>query len=162
MRPAYHTRKEQKTLASTAGDHARGRNVPRMRIPRNALLGRIWSYSQRIMDKLMGVEALPSPPSPQQRAAPGSDGKPSSVTRSAPGHADERTFRRIAEAERGGLSSKESAARYMRGENPGGLHHKAVHHEGPEHQRPAFYEPQERKETVPGGERHIAVMRRGC
>ena len=40
-------------------------------------------------------------------------------------HADERTIRRIAEAELGGISSEESVARYARGENPGGLHHKA-------------------------------------
>ena len=40
-------------------------------------------------------------------------------------HADERTIRRIAEAQAGGISSQESAARYERGENPGGLHHKA-------------------------------------
>lgn len=111
------------------------------------------------MNELTRVELFPSP---ERRAAPRSDGQTSSAKPRAPAHADERTIRRIAEAERGGLSSKESAARYMRGENPGGLHHKAVHHEGPEHQRPAFYEPQERKETVPGGERHIAVMRRGA
>lgn len=84
------------------------------------------------------------------------------VSRPAPEHADERTARRMAEAERGGLSSKESAARYARGENPGGTHRKAVRHEGPAHLRPALYEPQERKETVPRGERHIAVARRGA
>src|SRR3954468_20934374 len=49
-------------------------------------------------------------------------------------YADERTMRRMAEAERGGLSSRESTARYERGENPGGLHHKAVRREGPEHE----------------------------
>jgi hypothetical protein len=77
-------------------------------------------------------------------------------------HADERTIRRIAEAQSGGTSSQESAARYARGENPGGMHHKAVRRdEGPVHPRPEYEEPQERKETVPGGERHIAVNRRG-
>ena len=40
-------------------------------------------------------------------------------------HADERTIRRIAEAQLGGLSSQESTARYDRGENPGGTHQKA-------------------------------------
>ena len=40
-------------------------------------------------------------------------------------HADERTIRRIAEAQAGGISSQESDARYERGENPGGIHHKA-------------------------------------
>ncbi len=76
-------------------------------------------------------------------------------------HADERALRRVAEAQRGGLSSRESDARYQRGENPGGLHHKAVRREGPE--RPEHHpdEPKERKEKVPGGERHIPVMRRG-
>jgi hypothetical protein len=39
--------------------------------------------------------------------------------------ADEKTIRRIAEAQAGGISSAESDARYARGENPGGLHHKA-------------------------------------
>jgi hypothetical protein len=122
-------------------------------------MGQVWSYIQRTLDKLTGFGPLPSP---ERRAAPGPGGSPYSSKQRAPVHADERTLRRIAEAERGGLSSKESAARYARGENPGGLHHKAVRHEGPEHQRPELYEPQERKETVPGGERHIAVMRRGA
>ena len=76
-------------------------------------------------------------------------------------YADERTMRRIAEAERGGLSSRESTARYERGENPGGLHHKAVRREGPEHERPGMEEPQERREKVPGGPRRIPVTRRG-
>ena len=67
----------------------------------------------------------------------------------------------MAEAERGGLSSRESTARYERGENPGGLHHKAVRREGPEHQRPAMEEPQERREKVLGGPRRIPVTRRG-
>lgn len=76
-------------------------------------------------------------------------------------HADERTIRRLAESERGGLSSRESSARYERGENPGGLHHKAVRREGPEHPRHHLDEPRERKEKVPGGTRRIPVMRRG-
>ena len=76
-------------------------------------------------------------------------------------HADERTIRRLAESERGGLSSRESWARYERGENPGGLHHKAVRREGPEHPRHHLDEPKERKEMVPGGTRRIPVMRRG-
>jgi hypothetical protein len=82
--------------------------------------------------------------------------------RAPPRHADERAARRIAEAQRGGLSSAESAARYARGENPGGMHHKAARRdEGPERLRPAQEEPQERKERVPGGERHMAAVRRG-
>jgi hypothetical protein len=80
----------------------------------------------------------------------------------APAYADERTIRRIAEAQHGGVSTAESAARFARGENPGGTHHKAVRREeGPEHPRPSLEEPQERKERVPGGERHIPVTRRG-
>jgi hypothetical protein len=75
--------------------------------------------------------------------------------------ADERTIRRVAEAQSGGLSSSESAARYERGENPGGLHHRAVRREGPEHPRHHLEEPKERKEKVPGGTRRIPVMRRG-
>jgi hypothetical protein len=38
-------------------------------------------------------------------------------------HADERTIRRMAEDELGGTSSAESREAYLRGENPGGLHH---------------------------------------
>jgi hypothetical protein len=75
--------------------------------------------------------------------------------------ADERTIRRLAERERGGLSSRESVARYERGENPGGLHHRAIRREGPEHPRHHPEEPRERKEKVPGGVRCIPVMRRG-
>ena len=86
---------------------------------------------------------------------------PARTTRAPIEHADERTIRRMAEAERGGTSSRESWARYLRGENPGGLHHKAVRREGPEHPRPRLEEPQERKEKVPGGARRIPVMRRG-
>jgi hypothetical protein len=76
-------------------------------------------------------------------------------------HADERTIRRLAELQRGGLSSREGVARYERGENPGGLHHKAVRREGPEHPRHHLEEPKERKEKIPGRVRCIPVMRRG-
>jgi hypothetical protein len=78
-----------------------------------------------------------------------------------PDVADERTMRRVLEAQYGGISSQESAERYARGENPGGTHHKAVRRDGPEHQRPEMEEPQERKQTVPGGEKHIPVTRKG-
>jgi len=37
-------------------------------------------------------------------------------------NADERTQRRIAEEQHGGISSQESAERYASGENPGGTH----------------------------------------
>jgi hypothetical protein len=75
--------------------------------------------------------------------------------------ADERTARRIAEAQRGGVSSAESAARWAAGENPGGLHHKAVRRESPERPRPTDEEPPERKERTPRGEKHMPVNRRG-
>ena len=75
--------------------------------------------------------------------------------------ADERTPRRQAESQRGDLSSRDSVARYERGENPGGLHHRAVRRDGPEHPRHHPEEPRERKEKVPGGSRRIPVMRRG-
>ena len=39
-----------------------------------------------------------------------------------PVHADERTIRRVMEAELGGTSSSASRAAYLRGDNPGGLH----------------------------------------
>ena len=42
---------------------------------------------------------------------------------SPPEHADERTIRRVGEAQLGGMSSEESRDAYLRGENPGGLHH---------------------------------------
>jgi len=50
-------------------------------------------------------------------------------------HADERTIRRTAEAEFGGMSSEESRRAYENGENPGGLHRggarpRTPHHEG--------------------------------
>lgn len=77
-------------------------------------------------------------------------------------HADERTIRRIAEAQSGGVSSEESAARFARGDNPGGLHHRMVHHDGPEHQRPELEEPQERDERRPGHSKHLAAHRRGA
>lgn len=76
--------------------------------------------------------------------------------------ADERTMRRVAEAQNGGISSAESDARFARGENPGGMHHKAVRRdEGEVHPRPEREEPQGREERVPGGQRRLAETRRG-
>jgi hypothetical protein len=40
-----------------------------------------------------------------------------------PEHADERTIRRVGEAQLGGMSSEASREAYARGDNPGGLHH---------------------------------------
>jgi hypothetical protein len=79
----------------------------------------------------------------------------------AMGRSDERTSRRIAEAEHGGISSAESAARWERGENRGGTHHRSVRHEGPEHPRPEHEEPQERKQRELLGVKRMAVSRRG-
>jgi hypothetical protein len=81
--------------------------------------------------------------------------------RPAPPPTDERTAHRMAEKERGGMSSTESDARWACGENPGGIHHKAVRHEGPEHQRPEQEEPQAREERAPRGEKHLPSIRRG-
>lgn len=76
-------------------------------------------------------------------------------------HADERTIRRIAESQNGGLSSEESAARYASGENPGGLHHGAVRHADPLADD-VIEEPEERKERRPRHERHMSASRRGA
>jgi hypothetical protein len=132
-----------------------------MHIQRHALVEQVFHYIQAIVEKLASWEQfLPwNRPAPRRQSAPPAVQRP--MQRPVPAHADERTARRMAEAERGGLSSQESAERYARGENPGGMHHKSVRREVPEHQRPELYEPQERKETVPGKEKHIAVMRRG-
>jgi hypothetical protein len=92
----------------------------------------------------------------QGRTAP-TAGRPSRALK----HADERTWRRIAEAEHGGTSSAESAARWERGENPGGTHRRSVRPEGPTHPRPEQEEPQERKERELFGEKHMAASRRG-
>jgi hypothetical protein len=89
------------------------------------------------------------------------EARPAPAAPPPPRHADERTVHRMAEAERGGMSTEASAVLYESGENPGGLHHKAVRREGPEHPRPQQEEPQERKERVPGGARRIPVIRRG-
>src|SRR5262245_35638662 len=62
---------------------------------------------------------------------------------SVPETADERTIRRMAEAERGGMSSAEGIDRWLRGDNPGGLHQKAQRRPAdeadmmPERERPA-------------------------
>jgi hypothetical protein len=98
---------------------------------------------------------------PQRREAPA----PPEPT--PPEVADERTMRRIAEAQNGGMSSAEGTERWLRGENPGGLHHKAQRRPEdepdmmPERERPEQEEPQGRKERMPGGERHLPENRRG-
>ena len=93
--------------------------------------------------------------------------EPVALRRAPPEHGDERTARQIGEAERGGISSAEGAARWESGENPGGLHHKAQRapeeepFRMPERERPEQEEPQARKERAPGGERHMPATRRG-
>lgn len=85
-----------------------------------------------------------------------------------PEHADERTRRRMAEAEHGGVSSEEGTERWLRGENPGGLHHKAPRAPAEEadltaeRQRPGQEEPPARKDRAPRGERQMAASRRGA
>jgi len=60
-----------------------------------------------------------SAPSPM----PGPQDSTSAPKSEAPDRADERTIRRIGEAELGGVSSEASRAAYESGQNPGGLHH---------------------------------------
>jgi hypothetical protein len=76
---------------------------------------------------------------------------------------DERTLRRVAEAQQGGLSSQESAARYARGDNPGGIHHRAAPHlrEGQLYEGPDGEEPPARAERAPGRPKRMASTRRG-
>jgi hypothetical protein len=77
--------------------------------------------------------------------------------------ADERTLRRVAEARHGGLSSQESAIRYVRGDNPGGTHNNGAPHlrdrqlyPGPDEE-----EPPARTERAPGKAKRMASTRRG-
>jgi hypothetical protein len=149
------------TSGWTAGGGASGRKVFFMIKGRYTLVGLISEYVEKAVNRLLGWDLRRPLRREQPRAAETGRSVPAKQPWT-PAHADERTMRRIAEAQHGGESSQQSAARYARGENPGGTHHKAVRHDGPAHQRPALYEPQERKETVPGGEKHIAVMRRGA
>ncbi len=88
--------------------------------------------------------------------------QPARQKHAVPEHADEKTRRRMAEAEGGGSSSAESDARWQSGDNPGGTHHRSVRREGPEHPRPEQEEPQGRKEREPRGERHMGAVRRGA
>jgi hypothetical protein len=74
------------------------------------------------------------------------------VERRVPETADERTFRRIAEQQAGGISSQEGSARYERGENPGGLHHKAQRLP-PDAEEFEIEEPPDRLETNHGSRR---------
>lgn len=73
--------------------------------------------------------------------------------------ADERTIRRIAEKQAGGISTAEGVARYERGENPGGLHHKA-RRPLPDAEVFEIEEPAARTETHRGTRRTMASTRR--
>lgn len=86
--------------------------------------------------------------------------RPSRRARTGPTTADERTIRRIAEEQSGGLSSAESDARYVRGENPGGLHHKA-RRPPPDAEMFELEEPVGRTEKHRGTRRTMAFTRRG-
>lgn len=72
--------------------------------------------------------------------------------RRIPETSDERTMRRIAESQAGGISSKESDARYERGENPGGLHHKGQRLP-PDAEQFEIEEPPDRLQTHRGSRR---------
>ncbi|UQA58272.1 hypothetical protein [Polyangium aurulentum] len=74
--------------------------------------------------------------------------------------ADERTMRRIAERQAGGISSQESDARYVSGENPGGLHQKARRPE-PDSEEYEIEDPFGRTETHRHTRRTMAFSRRG-
>src|SRR6267378_1481095 len=58
----------------------------------------------------------------EERAAPPNARVGARNVEPTPSHADERTIRRMGEAELGGSSSEKSREAYERGENPGGLH----------------------------------------
>lgn len=74
--------------------------------------------------------------------------------------ADERTMRRIAEKQAGGISSQESDARYVSGENPGGLHQKAQR-PPPDAEQFEIEDPFGRTETHRHTRRTMAFARRG-
>jgi hypothetical protein len=74
--------------------------------------------------------------------------------------ADERTIRRTAERQAGGMSSQESDARYVSGENPGGLHQKARRPE-PDSEEYETEDPYGRTETHRHTRRTMAFTRRG-
>jgi hypothetical protein len=77
-------------------------------------------------------------------------------------HADERTIRRMAEREHGGISTDEMLARYEAGLNPGGLHGRAMRDRlGTDDVRHVEDEPDDPKARRPGHARHMPAHRRG-
>jgi len=88
------------------------------------LIGGVVRGARRRIDRVVAQrfpEHARSPrPAEPERTAP-----------AAPAVADERTIRRTAEAQDGGISSRASAERYQRGENPGGTHGGLGHQRAP-------------------------------
>jgi hypothetical protein len=83
--------------------------------------------------------------------------------RTPPKHDDERSMRRAAERDAGGMSSARSVGRYAGRPDLAGTHRgKRVLREGPEHQRPELDEPQAREERTLSGEDHIPEKRSGA
>lgn len=89
----------------------------------------------------------------------------------APQHADERTIRRTAEHQQGGMSTEEMHARYDEGRHPGGLHEQATKppedlgegrlRESP-HAHPYDDEPPDPKLRRPGHGRSMSSKRAGA
>lgn len=95
-------------------------------------------------------------PSPAEVAS-----RPDESAREAP-HADERTIRRMAEHQGGGISTDEMLARYEAGLNPGGLHGRAMRERlASDEIRHGSDEPDDPKARRPGHERHMPAHRRG-
>ncbi len=82
---------------------------------------RLSGFARKLLGRGASFDRSFSPrPSPTRTPTPSPDG---SGPNHPPAHADERTIRRVGEAQLGGMSSAESREAYERGENPGGLHH---------------------------------------
>jgi hypothetical protein len=78
-------------------------------------IGRLLRYPTRALGRLLG------PVLGSSRASVPVSGE--AMPERPSEHADERTIRRVGEAQLGGMSSAASREAYERGENPGGLHH---------------------------------------
>ena len=79
------------------------------------------SYLRREVDGMLTSYLSKRKRSSSPESSPQSS--PVSQSSSTSAHADERTIRKMAEAQVGGVSSEESRLAYERGDNPGGLHH---------------------------------------
>jgi hypothetical protein len=78
-------------------------------------IGRLLRYPTRALARRLGL-TLDEP-----RSSATFSGESAPERRAE--HADERTIRRVGEAQLGGTSSEASREAYARGENPGGLRH---------------------------------------